>query len=129
MDEVALQRLLAAFETAYAKADEALLASCVASDFEWHQHSGNLPAGKVIKGIVQVCAEIRWRQTHWKNVHYENVKNHFAHAMIVANFRVSGTDESGRRFCANAVDLYPVVEGKIAKKDTFWKYHFASTAT
>jgi hypothetical protein len=41
--------------------------------------------------------------------------------MLVQTFSISGED-NGEVFFANAVDLYPVKDGQIAKKDTYWKY-------
>ena len=34
---------------------------------------------------------------------------------------VSGVDENGRRFHNAAVDLYPLRDGRIARKQTYWK--------
>jgi ketosteroid isomerase-like protein len=39
----------------------------------------------------------------------------------VSSFLVSGSDESGKAFKARAVDLYHVKDGKISRKDSYWK--------
>ena len=117
-----LESLLADFENAYASADPKNFAHCVSENFEWHQHNGTLPFGKIISGVDAVCNEIRWRQTHWKNVKYENQVNHFHRELIISTFQISGTDENGKSFCVKAVDLYPVENNRIVRKDTYWKH-------
>jgi hypothetical protein len=117
-----LQTLITEFDNAYAKVDPESFASCVSAEFEWRQHSGPLPLGKTISGIDAVCEEIRWRKKNWKKVQYINQIDHFAENMIISSFEVSGTDENGHDFRVNAVDLYPVENNKIVRKDTYWKY-------
>jgi len=36
-------------------------------------------------------------------------------------FATQGLDENDEPFQWNVVDVYPVRDGKIAKKDTYWK--------
>ena len=62
-----------------------------------------------------------WRQEHWQNVRYENLEERSAGDLLVQTFVISGV-EDGVAFHASAVDLYPVVAGRISRKDTYWKY-------
>jgi len=39
----------------------------------------------------------------------------------VQTFTISGIDEQGRPFRSDAVDLYPLRDARIARKDTYWK--------
>ena len=41
--------------------------------------------------------------------------------LIVQTFVVSGTDSRGEKFRSHAVDLYPLRDGRVAAKRTFWK--------
>jgi len=122
MDQEKLEQLFTAFGKAYFRADATLLASCTAVNFEWHQHTGATPTGTVIKGVEAVCEEISRRKREWKEVLYEDFDNLFTENMIVSTFMVSGVDEAGISFKVRAVDLYLVVNDKISRKDSYWKW-------
>ena len=72
-------------------------------------------------GVDAMVETIRWRQSNWSNVAYEDMDIVCHGDLIVQTFRVSGIDENGQEFDCRAVDLYPVRDGKLAKKDTYWK--------
>jgi ketosteroid isomerase-like protein len=122
----ALADLLTRFGKAYFKADAVQLALCVTADFEWRQHEGPGVQGAVIRCVEAVCAEILRRKAQWREVRYSDFENHFAPGLIVSTFEVAGIDEGGAAFRVRAVDLYPVREGRIARKDSFWKYDRAA---
>ncbi|MBW2624409.1 MAG: nuclear transport factor 2 family protein [Deltaproteobacteria bacterium] len=117
-----LETLVRAFGKAYFNADKDGLKACTTPDFEWHQHIGSFaPDGNIIAGVDDVCAEILRRKKEWSGVKYDDFSNHFAEDMITSLFRVSGVDENGEKFDVRAVDLYTVRDGKIARKDSYWK--------
>lgn len=117
--------LMTAFRTAYLRADHAGLIEVTTEDFEWHQHTANSeserPTGTVLKGIDALLAELTWRGEHWRDVSYSSLEERAAGDMLVQTFVIKGK-EDGKPFHAKAVDLYPVVDGRIARKDTYWKY-------
>lgn len=121
-DAAELAALLTRFGKAFFRADPAALAACTTPDFEWHQHRGEGPDGQVLRGVEAACAEVLRRKAQWREVRYADFDNAYAPGLIVSRFTVSGIDETGTRFEVRAVDLYPVREGRIARKDTFWKY-------
>ena len=121
MNQDILEKLLKAFGKAYFKADKSMLEACTSSDFEWHQHSGNIPTGTIIKGATAVCEEISRRKRDWKEVVYEDFETFYAESLIVSKFMVSGINESNMSFRVRAVDLYSVADGKISRKDSYWK--------
>ena len=117
-----LTDLLACFGQAFFRVDRERLAACTTDDFEWHQHTGpSGPDGLVLRGVDEVITEIERRKTAWSNVRYSDFGTHIADNMITSTFTVTGTDEAGRDFHVRAVDLYPVRDGKVARKDSFWK--------
>jgi hypothetical protein len=126
MSDQALLALMADFRRAYATADEEKLKSVTTDDFEWHQHvAENIdgrPTGRVLKGIDALVAEVKWRQQHWQDTQYENLVERAAGDMLVQTFTIRGKDENQQEFFANAVDLYPVRDNLIYRKDTYWKY-------
>ncbi len=117
--------LIARFRRAYAKADRAGLADILTDDFEWHMHYGepgtDSPTGRVLRGVDEMVAEIRWRQDNWRHVSYENMVERPAGDVILQMFTTRGTDEHGADYHVNVVDVYPVRDGRIARKDTYWK--------
>ncbi len=122
MPKKELENLMGVFGKAYFNADRDGLAKCTTPDFDWRQHSGNnSPTGRVIKGVDAVCREILRRKKEWSGVRYDDFSNYISDDLITSTFQVSGKDESGRGFNVRAVDLYTVRDGKIARKDSYWK--------
>ena len=55
-------------------------------------------------------------------VRYLNLEERFTDGLVVQTFTISGVDERGAAFNVAAVDLYPIENGLITKKDTYWKH-------
>ncbi|NKB98208.1 MAG: DUF4440 domain-containing protein [Pseudomonadales bacterium] len=124
LDSAEMLALIAQFRRAYGKADGQALRAVVTDDFCWHQHMGEasqLPNGRLLTGVDALLEEISWRGEHWSDVEYQNLEERSAGDLIVQTFSISGF-EDGKPFVADAVDLYPVRNGRIAMKDTYWKY-------
>ena len=123
MTEEEILALSKRFRVAFAKADKDMFAEILTSDFEWHQHYGDkndAPTGRVLQGIDALMEELHWRRQNWSDVKFENMEERAAGDMILQTFVISGTDPDGP-FHAKAVDIYPIVDGRIARKDTYWK--------
>ena len=124
-----LLSLMKQFRMAYAQANQAELHAVTSDDFEWHQHYGlrsdaanDSPTGRILQGIDALVEELAWRQEHWQDVSYQNLEERVAgDDLLVQTFTIQGK-EDGVPFHAKVVDLYPVVAGKIVRKDTYWKY-------
>lgn len=114
--------LMERFISAYQAADPQALAECVTTDFQWHQHVGpSAPRAHTVCGVDETVTVIRWRQANWRNLRYEDMTIRACDDLITQSFRVSGINENGAPFDVRAVDLYPVRDGRIAAKDTYWK--------
>ena len=113
------------FRRGFATADRSELEAAVTDDFEWHMHWQESPAdeptGKVLSGLDEVMGEIERRRDTWTDLSYDGVEERFTDDLIVQTFTVSGVDANGRRFASDAVDLYPLREGRIVRKQTYWK--------
>jgi len=119
------QVLMNAFKRAFGKADRDAFAEVVTDDFQWNMHwfapEDPLPTGNVVTGVDAVMAEIAWRAANWSEVRFDGVEERFVDDLVVQTFRISGTDHAGERFEVDAVDLYRIVNGRLALKDTYWK--------
>ena len=123
--EQQLLELMTSFRKAYSRGDRDGLLAVTTEDFQWHQHVGrdssDQPTGRILHGVDELLTEVGWRQEHWREVRYENLQERSAGDLLVQTFVVSGL-EDGVAFHARAVDLYPVTDGRISRKDTYWKY-------
>lgn len=109
----------------FAHADRDELAKAISSDFEWHMHwqegPDDRPTGKILRGLDEVMTEVIRRRDHWTELEYKDMQERYLDDLVVQTFVVSGVDELGRRFQSAAVDLYPVRDGRLARKQTYWK--------
>jgi len=125
MDTTDPEAVMRSFKRGFAKVDRTSLERAVTDDFEWHLHwqesPEDEPTGKVLRGVDAVMAEIERRRDRWSEVRYEDVVERYTEDMVVQTFNVSGIDSNGRRFNCGAVDLYPLRDGLIARKQTYWK--------
>ena len=124
-DNPEMLALMKRFRIAYAKADKETLLAVTTEDFVWHNHFAlnreQQPAGRKLAGIDGLLKEVAWRRQNWTEVRYDNMVERATSDMLVQTFTISGY-EDGERFLANVVDLYPVRDGLISGKDTYWKY-------
>ena len=122
MTEEDMLALMKKFRVAYTKGDRDGLLAATTDDFEWHQHSArdsaDLPYGRVLVGVDALVEEIQWRRENWTEVEYVGLEERSAGDVLVQTFTIRGKSE-GRPFHAKAVDLYPVREGRITRKDTY----------
>jgi len=124
-EEIDLQAVMRDFKRGFAKVDRESLGRAITDDFEWHMHwtesPDDEPTGKVLVGLDAVMGEIERRRDGWSELRYIDVEERYLPDMVVQTFVVSGVDEKGTRFNCAAVDLYPVRDGRIARKQTYWK--------
>lgn len=116
--------LMTRFRKAYGQADPDALAEVLTAGFEWHMHwfptDEPAPTGKVLRGVDEMVAELHRRKQDWSELRYADLKERFAPELVTQTFRISGKDR-GTPFEVDAVDLYDIVDGRIAVKSTYWK--------
>lgn len=120
-----IEAVMRDFKRGFARVDREALARAVTDDFEWHLHwfdgADDQPTGRVLRGLDEVMVEIERRRDTWTELRYDDVEERFTDDLVVQTFEVSGVDGQGRRFHNAAVDLYPIRDGRIARKQTYWK--------
>lgn len=128
-----IEQVMRDFKRGFARVDRASLERAVTDDFEWHLHwydddaSSDRPTGRVLRSLDEVMAEIERRRDHWSELRYDGVEERYTDDLVVQTFTVSGVDSQGRRFHNAAVDLYPIRDGRIAAKQTYWKQPHSGT--
>ncbi len=118
--------LVAAFRVAFHHVDEQALRAILSDDFVWHMHYNadvpDGPTGKVLSGVETLVAELQRRRAEWRDTWFEDLQERAVPPNgILQTFSAKGTDEHGKAFHVNVVDLYDVRDGLITKKDTYWK--------
>jgi ketosteroid isomerase-like protein len=126
MSDHEIMELIARFRTAFRAIDRDALSKVLTPDFEWHMHyaagPNERPTGRIVRGVEGMVEVLKWRKSHWKQLKISNLVERPAGDVILQTFTTEGVDENGEPFHWNVVDLYPVREGRIAKKDTYWKH-------
>ena len=88
MTETEMLDLMVRFRTAYANGDREGLLANTTDDFEWHQHyatqPGELPTGRVLRGVDELLAQLQWRAEHWHNVKYADLTERAANTSTAA---------------------------------------------
>jgi ketosteroid isomerase-like protein len=119
-------KLVETFRIGFHRVDEAMLRSVLSDDFVWHMHFNAAvpdgPTGKVLRGLDELIAELTRRREAWTDTWFEGLRERtVGEDGIIQTFTATGTDEHGKPFNVNVVDLYDVRDGLITKKDTYWK--------
>ena len=126
MSEQEMMELIARFRAAFRAIDRDELSKVLTPDFEWHMHYATgpdeQPTGRIVHGVEGMVEVLEWRKSNWQQLKTSNLVERPAGDVILQMFTTQGIDESGQRFHWNVVDVYPVRDGRIAKKDTYWKY-------
>lgn len=119
-------QLVETFRVGFHRVDEELLRSVLTEDFVWHLHYNapvpDGPTGKVLHGVEALVGELKRRREQWRDTWFEDLRERtVGDDGILQTFTATGKDEQGKPFHVNVVDLYDVRDGRISKKDTYWK--------
>jgi len=125
MSDEEMMKLIERFRAAFRAADREALSEILTEDFEWHMHFAvdpeDQPTGRIAYGVDGMVRVLEWRKKNWKNQKVSDLVERPAGDVILQMFTSTGLDENNEDFHWNVVDVYPVREGRIAKKDTYWK--------
>ena len=125
-DEAERLQLIETFRIGFHRIDEDMLRSVLSDDFVWHMHYNapepDGPTGMVLHGGEALVVELKRRRAQWQDTWFEGLRERtVGEDGILQTFTATGTDEHGKPFHVNVVDLYDVRDGRITKKDTYWK--------
>ena len=112
-----LQEVLDAFNAH----DLDLIMSFFADDCVMDMPRGPGPGGRLLVGKDEVREGIRSRLDGIPDIHYGDDRHWVCDDRGVSEWTIHGTQRNGERIEVRGCDLFEFVDGKITRKDAFWK--------
>lgn len=91
-------------------------------DAEWLLARGPEPCGRRLVGKEQIRELLATRFEMIPDMRWVDSKSWIHGNQAVSEWRVQGTTTTGEKIDWLGCDLWEFRDGKIAKKDTYWKY-------
>ena|SRR5436190_9771885 len=82
---------------------------------------GSDPWGRRLEGKDAVRGGVQARFAGIPDIHYGKDRHWVSRDRGVSEWTISGTDTSGERVEVQGCDLFEFRDGKIARKDSYWK--------
>jgi ketosteroid isomerase-like protein len=121
MSKHATVELLKGFLDAFNRHDLDSIMGYFADDCVFYMPRGAGPRGDRYVGQENVRAGLAKRFEGIPNVHYGEDQHWACGDFGVSEWTLTGTSLSGKRHEVRGVDLLEFVDGKITRKDSFWK--------
>ena len=112
-----LERILAAFN----RHDVDDVMAFFTEDCVFEMPRGPEPWGRRLEGKARAREGIEARFAGIPDIHYGKDRHWVAGDRGVSEWTITGTDTSGKRVEVQGCDLFEFREGKIARKDSYWK--------
>ena len=112
-----LQAVLDAFNAH----DLDLIMSFFADDCVMDMPHGPGPGGRRLVGKDEVREGIRSRLDGIPDIHYGDDRHWVCDDRGVSEWTIRGTQRTGERIEVRGCDLFEFVDGRISRKDSFWK--------
>jgi ketosteroid isomerase-like protein len=116
-DTHTLQELLAAFNNHDAEA----IMEFFTDDCVMEMPRGPDPWGTRLTGKAEVRTGIETRFAGIPDIHYGRDRHWVCGDRGVSEWTITGTDTSGTKVEVQGCDLFELRDGKIARKDSYWK--------
>lgn len=132
--EVEALALLRRFGKAFNAGDAAAILACVTDDFEWWLHEGpEAPHGRLVRGRAALEAALAERAARYRELRFSETEVTLAGERVVGTFRARGAYaegvNGGAAIDVRGCDLYVLREGRIARKDSYWKHILPGAST
>lgn len=121
MSEQASTQLLQGFLDAFNRHDLDAIMDYFAEECVFYMPRGSAPRGDRYVGKGEVRAGLAKRFEGIPNVHYGEDRHWACGDFGVSEWTLTGTSLAGKEIEVRGVDLLEFVEGKITRKDSFWK--------
>jgi len=132
MDDATAAEVMKRFGKAFFSRDPAALAQAVTEDAEWHFAIGSdAPDGRVRKGVEGFLQGIAENEALFEDLRFlDVVVRGIPGDQLLMTCRVEGRYRAGKApdpaagaFSLRGIELVTVRDGRIAKKDVFWKQY------
>jgi ketosteroid isomerase-like protein len=121
MSEIVTIELLKNFLEAFNRHDLDAIMDCFAEDCVFYMPRGARPRGDQYIGKQKVRAGLAKRFEGIPDVHYGDDQHWVCGDLGVSEWTLTGTSTSGQHIEVRGVDLLEFAEGKVIRKDSFWK--------
>jgi hypothetical protein len=121
MSEHVTEDLLKDFLDAFNRHDLDSIMGFFADDCVFYMPRGAKPRGDRYVGKNEVRAGLATRFEGLPDVHYGDDQHWVCGNFGVSEWTLTGTTVSGQRIEVRGVDLLEFAQGKITRKDSFWK--------
>ena len=121
MPQYATVELLKGFLDAFNRHDLDAIMDYFADDCVFYMPRGAGPRGDRYAGKKAVRAGLAQRFEGIADVHYGDDRHWVCGDFGVSEWTLTGTSASGKRLKVRGVDLLEFLDGKITRKDSFWK--------
>ena len=121
MYEPVTVQLLQAFLDAFNRHDLDAIMDFFADECVFYMPRGAGPRGDMFMGKAAVRAGLAKRFEGIPDVHYGEDQHWACGNFGVSEWTLTGTSTSGKRLAVRGVDLLEFVDGRITRKDSFWK--------
>jgi steroid delta-isomerase-like uncharacterized protein len=121
MSEQVTIALLKSFLEAFNRHDLDSIMSYFAEDCVFYMPRGAGPRGDQYVGKEQVRAGLAKRFEGIPDVHYGDDQHWVCGDLGVSEWTLTGTSTSGQHIEVRGVDLVEFADGRIIRKDAFWK--------
>jgi ketosteroid isomerase-like protein len=121
MSKLVTDELLKGFLEAFNRHDLDAIMGYFAEDCVLYMPRGAAPRGDRYAGKEQVRAGLAKRFEGIPDVHYGEDQHWLCGDFGVSEWTLTGTSVSGKKIEVRGVDLLEFAEGKITRKDSFWK--------
>jgi ketosteroid isomerase-like protein len=113
--------VLEAFLDAFNAHDVDAVMSFFTEDCVFDMPRGPGPGGRRLVGKQQVRQGIQSRFDGIPDIHYGDDRHWLCGDRGVSEWTIRGTQRTGERIAVRGCDLFELVDGKISRKDSFWK--------
>jgi len=112
---------LKGFLNAFNRHDLVAIMEYFAEDCVFYMPRGSSPRGDRYVGKVDVRNGLAKRFEGIPDVHYGDDQHYICGNFGVSEWTLTGTSVAGKKIEVRGVDLLEFKEGKITRKDSFWK--------
>lgn len=121
MSEQVTHELLKGFLDAFNRHDLDAIMDYFAEECVFYMPRGSAPRGDKYVGKIEVRAGLAKRFEGIPDVHYGDDRHWVGDNFGVSEWTLTGTSVAGKKIEVRGVDLLEFAQGKVIRKDSFWK--------